>query len=251
AVLGAVVDSNFGSASHSRIDDLYTAISELPVALFDSSSSTAFVHFARAFAVVMEESCMQRMEKQPQSCVENREPITVKPLPMRTTIPTSSTVALSTVSTGGLVSKGKQQQATSTSAASATGGRSSGASQPRKDTSSDAVKGALVVHSIDSRVTRAELIQFLQKVGPLKELAFPLFKDKSPYPYGACKYENESSSARAIRELHGARLKGRPLTVFQARHWVDNEAYRVTTREQQGDVSESAPSPLHHLPTPL
>ncbi|GMT29991.1 hypothetical protein PFISCL1PPCAC_21287, partial [Pristionchus fissidentatus] len=55
------------SASHSRIDDLYTAISELPVALFDSSSSTAFVHFARAFAVVMEESCMQRMEKRQQS----------------------------------------------------------------------------------------------------------------------------------------------------------------------------------------
>ncbi|GMT30057.1 hypothetical protein PFISCL1PPCAC_21354, partial [Pristionchus fissidentatus] len=59
AVLGAVVETNFGSSSHSRITDLYSTIAELTPSLTDSSSSSSFLHFARAFAVVMEESLRQ------------------------------------------------------------------------------------------------------------------------------------------------------------------------------------------------
>ncbi|GMT30045.1 hypothetical protein PFISCL1PPCAC_21343, partial [Pristionchus fissidentatus] len=57
AVLGAVAETNFGSASYSHIADLYSTIAEVQPALLDNSSNLAFLHFARAFAVVLEESC--------------------------------------------------------------------------------------------------------------------------------------------------------------------------------------------------
>ncbi|GMT30069.1 hypothetical protein PFISCL1PPCAC_21366, partial [Pristionchus fissidentatus] len=63
AVLSTVVGTNFGRVSHSRIDDLYTAIDDVQDALFDSCFGIAFVHFARAFAVVLEESVARQREE--------------------------------------------------------------------------------------------------------------------------------------------------------------------------------------------
>ncbi|GMT30066.1 hypothetical protein PFISCL1PPCAC_21363, partial [Pristionchus fissidentatus] len=62
AVLGTVVETNFGSATNSRFGDLYRAIAEMQTALTDSSSGTAFVHLAKSFAVVLEESVRQQLQ---------------------------------------------------------------------------------------------------------------------------------------------------------------------------------------------
>ncbi|GMT30065.1 hypothetical protein PFISCL1PPCAC_21362, partial [Pristionchus fissidentatus] len=64
AVLGTVVETNFDSSTNSRISELYSAIAEVQAALFDSCSGTAFAHFARAFAVVLEESVRQLQQLQ-------------------------------------------------------------------------------------------------------------------------------------------------------------------------------------------
>ncbi|GMT30041.1 hypothetical protein PFISCL1PPCAC_21338, partial [Pristionchus fissidentatus] len=66
AVLGAVVDANYGNTSHSLIANLYRTLDEMTARLIDNSSSIAFVHFARAFAVVLEESL--QLLQQSRSC---------------------------------------------------------------------------------------------------------------------------------------------------------------------------------------
>ncbi|GMT30062.1 hypothetical protein PFISCL1PPCAC_21359, partial [Pristionchus fissidentatus] len=59
AVLGAVVESDIGSSSLSRINDLYSTVAEVQAEFNDNYAGLAFAHFARAFATVMEESVRQ------------------------------------------------------------------------------------------------------------------------------------------------------------------------------------------------
>ncbi|GMT30067.1 hypothetical protein PFISCL1PPCAC_21364, partial [Pristionchus fissidentatus] len=62
------------------------------------------------------------------------------------------------------------------------------------------------VLSIDRTVTRSDLIQFLQRVGPLTAISFPVYHPRKPLP----------------NELLG----GKPVLLRRADFWFKNDPYR-------------------------
>ncbi|GMT30060.1 hypothetical protein PFISCL1PPCAC_21357, partial [Pristionchus fissidentatus] len=250
AVLGAVVDTNFGTSSHERIRELYSAISEVQEGFTNDLSSLAHIHFARAFAVVMEESVrqLQQVQQPIRSCSCNSIKDAVQPAPCDPPATAEHCSAASTPNEGMLIDYCPSDTVSIDTVSTATVSRTSTPAPGTSNLSSPAFPGAVVVNQIDPNANRHDLIKFLQKVGPLTDLAFPLY-DGRPNAYACGRYKSKESAMRATCELHGARLKGRAVYVHHASYWIERESDRVSEEEQRRDVSETAPHQPHHSTT--
>ncbi|GMT30063.1 hypothetical protein PFISCL1PPCAC_21360, partial [Pristionchus fissidentatus] len=239
---GAVVETNFGIASNSRIGELYSAIAEVQTALIDSSIGTAFAHFSRAFAVVMEESVRQlnksRLEDTAATCTTTQSPAAVTTSPQQPALQPVRQLQQSQI----------RLQSHARVASSLAGTTPRGhttpinKANPSKNFSEEARKGAVAVNHVLTTVRRSEMIQFLQKIGPLSELTFPIFnRNGKASPYAFAKYESDECATRAIEELNGADLNGGQVSVYRASYWVDHNPHRVFLNKKPEQLQPMQP----------
>ncbi|GMT29990.1 hypothetical protein PFISCL1PPCAC_21288, partial [Pristionchus fissidentatus] len=64
------------------------------------------------------------------------------------------------------------------------------------------------VHFIPPTVSRQEVVEFMQQVGPLTALTYPTYCDKAPLVSVMCKYSSEESARRATIVLSSCELLG-------------------------------------------
>ncbi|GMT30052.1 hypothetical protein PFISCL1PPCAC_21349, partial [Pristionchus fissidentatus] len=89
----------------------------------------------------------------------------------------------------------------------------------RVDYSSAATKGAVVINYIPVTVTSVEVTKFMERIGPITQLQYPVVTRIPSGPIARCKYENNEMANRALRALSGRRLGGVPVAVFRAKYW--------------------------------
>ncbi|GMT30039.1 hypothetical protein PFISCL1PPCAC_21336 [Pristionchus fissidentatus] len=248
AVLGAVVETNFGSASHSRITDLYRTIADVTSSLVDSSSSIALLHFARAFTVVLEESLRQLHQLRSCSTAVARAESSVTSPPHTSgptvsstgTVPpravTSWTELTSTMSCP-VVQQNLKPAAAATSPVYRTPPHTAAATNagayPRRDYSPDATKGAVVVLGLPASTTRPQLITLLCRIGTVIELRWPIFDSSKGNHFAVCKYESDEVANRAKLVLTGERLHGNRVFLLRATYWMKDEDPNLVMRPSE------------------
>ena len=75
----------------------------------------------------------------------------------------------------------------------------------------------LFVGNLDFKVTRNELEALFKEFGPLKDVFVPVDRSTSrPRGFAFVEFESEADARRAISQLNGHELSGRPLRVNEA-----------------------------------
>ncbi|GMT30010.1 hypothetical protein PFISCL1PPCAC_21307, partial [Pristionchus fissidentatus] len=251
AVLGAVVDTNFGNACQSSISDLYSTISEAQMTLIDHSTNLALLHFARAFAVVVEESVRQLQQSRCSSCSRGVDtPIVTFPCsPERGVAAATTTRSIPCGENGAACQQRKlsapiqpllQLQLTqrrrgvseSAPASTARADHDDG-----RDYSPEATRGLIIVNFVPFKVTEAKLIAFLGTIGPLKTLSWPLknatARDNSANSkyYAVAQYTSAEDAHRAIVDLNGAQIEGERVQISRASYWCKNDSSRLQLQQ--------------------
>ncbi|GMT30013.1 hypothetical protein PFISCL1PPCAC_21310, partial [Pristionchus fissidentatus] len=88
------------------------------------------------------------------------------------------------------------------------------------------------VHFIPPTVSRQEVVEFMQQVGPLTTLIYPTHCAQAPLVSAMCKYSSEESARRATIVLSSCELLGgKPVYVRLADYWPFGD---VTSASRNG-----------------
>ncbi|GMT30061.1 hypothetical protein PFISCL1PPCAC_21358, partial [Pristionchus fissidentatus] len=90
-----------------------------------------------------------------------------------------------------------------------------------KDYSPEAIRGAVLVFCIPLSITRAEVLRFLQRIGPVATLQYPVIKHPPCHLFARCRYERDEDANHAVRALTGAMLGGESVLVWRAKYWME------------------------------
>ncbi|GMT29992.1 hypothetical protein PFISCL1PPCAC_21289, partial [Pristionchus fissidentatus] len=263
AVLGAVVDTNFGSACQSSISDLYSTISEAQMTLIDHSTNLALLHFARAFAVVVEESVRQLQQSRCSSCSRGVDtPIVTFPCSPERGVATATARSIPCEENG---ESGQQRKLSApiqpllqlqltqrrrgvSESAPASNARAD--HDDGRDYSPEATRDLIIINFVPFKATEAKLIAFLGTIGPLKTLSWPLknttARDNSANSkyYAVAQYGSAEDAHRAIVELNGERIEGERVQISRASYWRKHDSSRVQLQLQQPPAANAVANPV-------
>ncbi|GMT30064.1 hypothetical protein PFISCL1PPCAC_21361, partial [Pristionchus fissidentatus] len=75
------------------------------------------------------------------------------------------------------------------------------------------------VFHVPITVTKAELLRFMERVGPVTQLQYPVILKIPGSPFARCMYESHATALRAACDLTGQVLHGEPILVWMAKYW--------------------------------